>query len=142
MRYSFMVPFYVFVHTEPRPTFLGFAGKVLTWSESAAHHPRRSPNFFLGATCAPRPLSPKSHGITSFADPHPLTSIESNSYKKHRGEGSANRSAVGHFRVITKPFRINTYGNSRKCGKQKTYRNTKSFRFHTSKKQGGGGCYG
>ncbi len=36
------------------------------------------------------------------------------------------------------PFRIHTSELSCKCGKEKTYRIAKSFRFHTYKKQGGG----
>jgi hypothetical protein len=37
------------------------------------------------------------------------------------------------------PFRIHTSELSCKCGKQKTYRIAKSFRFHTCKKGGGRG---
>jgi len=32
-------------------------------------------------------LSPKSHGMTSFADPHQLTSLDSYRFKKHGGRG-------------------------------------------------------
>src|SRR6266404_7791187 len=39
-----------------------------------------------------------------------------------------------------KSFNCNTYGSPRKCCKQKTYGKTKSFRFNTYKKQGGGGA--
>src|SRR6267378_1270127 len=36
-------------------------------------------------------------------------------------------------------FRCNTYGSSRKCGKQRTYRRPKSFRCNTYKKHRGEG---
>src|SRR6266404_9073917 len=41
------------------------------------------------------------------------------------------------FPVLPKLFRINTYENSRKCCKQRTYRIAKSFRCNTYEKTGG-----
>src|SRR6266849_4826310 len=69
-----------------------------------AHHPRRSPNFFLGATRAPHPLSPKSHGIISFADPHPLNSVVSYRYKNHSGAGASFPSQTSNLKSLTSLF--------------------------------------
>ncbi len=49
--------------------------------------PRRSLDSFAGLTPTPCPLSPNSHGIISFADPHPLTSIELHPCKNLGGTG-------------------------------------------------------
>src|SRR5208282_143771 len=47
----------------------------------------RLSNSFPGSNFTLPPSSPNSHGIISFADPHPLTSIKS--YRsKNRGEGA------------------------------------------------------
>jgi hypothetical protein len=51
----------------------------------AAIHPRRSLDSFPGLIPIPCPLSRNYHGIIFFADPHPLTPIESNSYRNRRG---------------------------------------------------------
>ncbi len=44
-----------------------------------------------------------------------------------------------HFLILTNSFRINTCGPARKCGKQRTYRKSKSFRCNTCKKHRGEG---
>jgi hypothetical protein len=44
-----------------------------------------------------------------------------------------------HFLVLTNSFRINTCGLACKCGKQRTYREPKSFRCNTYKKHMGEG---
>ncbi len=87
---------------------------------------RRSPNSFLGLTPIPCPLpvlseadrpvptssarfrpcrkgSPNSHRIMSFADPHPLTTIESYLYKSVHGRGYLQLSNLASFKI---PSRI------------------------------------
>src|ERR1700687_1743685 len=51
----------------------------------AKPHSRRSFDFFSRPTTIPRPPSPKSHGIISFTDPHPLTTVVSYRYKNIGG---------------------------------------------------------
>src|SRR5712692_3560640 len=96
----------------------------------------------LSRTPIPPSLSPNSPGIISFADPHPLTTIESYRYKNIGGRGT--RSVVQTFRRADVPyppksFTCNTYGSPRKCCKQKTYGPAKPFRCNTYKKPGVGG---
>ena len=69
-----------------------------------AHHTRRSNLFFSIPTPLPRRFSnslfPNSNGITSFADPYPLSLITSYRYKNHRGVGSLSHAALdssSHF---------------------------------------------
>src|SRR5712692_762624 len=115
---------------------------MLPFRVIVATHSRRSPNFFPGLTPIPCPVSPNSHGINIFADPPPLTPIESYPYKNIGGRGR--RSDVQTFRRADVPyppksFSCNTYGSPRKCCKQKTYGPAKPFRCNTYKKQGAGG---
>src|SRR5258708_802271 len=110
---------------------------------------RRSPNSFPGLTLTSCPLlvlsgvegSPNSHGIISFADHHPLTTIESYRYENIGGRGRS--SDVQTLRRADVPyppksFSCNTYGSPRKCCKQKTYVVAKPFRCTTYKKPGVG----
>jgi hypothetical protein len=48
---------------------------------------RRPPDFSSRLIPTPYAQTPKSHGITSFADPHPLTPIGSYRFRKHGGQG-------------------------------------------------------
>jgi hypothetical protein len=48
-------------------------------------HPRRSPNSFLTLAPIPCPLSRKSFPFISFADPHPLTPLQSYRFKNSGG---------------------------------------------------------
>jgi hypothetical protein len=82
-----------------------------------------------------------SHGITSFADPHPLTPAESYRSKNRMGRGACfQRPGASTFRLRPrrKSFRRNTYRPSHKCCKQKTYGIANSFRCNTYEKQGEG----
>ncbi len=101
-------------------------------------HSRRSPHSFLGLTPIPCPLSPNSHGIISFADPHLLTPTASIFCKNSGGEGGLDHSGTGLSQAITKSFKCNTYGPADKCCKQKAYEKTKSFSCNTYKKRGEG----
>src|SRR5437660_12569672 len=62
-----------------------------------SHAPR---SFFSSyhPTCAPPPLSPNSHRISSFADPHPLTPLQSNLYKNR---GGATHPVPAHRPLLT-----------------------------------------
>ncbi len=71
-----------------------------------------------------------SHGIMSFADPHPLTRLESYRFK-NIGERVLRTSD------LPKSFVCNIYGPSRKCCKHRAYKDVKSVRCNTYKKQGG-----
>src|SRR5258708_16468222 len=103
-------------------------------------------------------LSPNSHGIISFADPHPPTPFGIISFQKQCVEGilptfprcdetcghsllSLPRYLVISLRpyfLFSKSFSCNTYGSPRKCCKQKTYDPAKPFRCNTYKIQGEG----
>ena len=48
----------------------------------------------LGRTLTPSPLTPKSHGIISFADPHTLNLYATILYKKGGGEGHVSLSGA------------------------------------------------
>ncbi len=50
-------------------------------------HPRRAPGSFFALPPAPSRLAPNSHGIISFADPYPLTLLESHRFKNMGGRG-------------------------------------------------------
>src|SRR6266566_3059071 len=111
-----------------------------------AVHPHR---FSHSWPCLPESLDTKSlpHLVTSlhpyfpfskslphnlFADPHPLTPVESYRFKNSGGGWSRRFTPTLH-----KSFSCNTYGSPRKCSKQKTYDLPKSFRCNTYKKPGG-----
>src|SRR6266702_1899774 len=68
-----------------------------------------------------------------FADPHPLTPVESYRFKNSGRRGWSRRFTP----TLHKSFSCNTYGSPRKCCKQKTYDLSKSFRCNTYKKPGG-----
>src|ERR1700686_5392932 len=51
----------------------------------AKPHSCGSFDFFSRPTTIPRPMSPNSHGIISFTDPHPLTPVVSYRYKNIGG---------------------------------------------------------
>jgi hypothetical protein len=111
----------------------------------AATHPRRSLDPFSLPSHTSRPTSPNSHGIISFADPHPLTPVVSILYKNMGGgrvfssHPSLCRDPVGVIgRSRFNSFRCNTYKPPRKCCKQKTYGLAKPFRCNTYKKTPGG----
>ena len=106
----------------------------------AAVQPRRSLHSFRGRTPIPSSLTPKSHGIISFADPHPLTLIESYRFKKDypaRMRVPSDNRESWDLGLARKPFTCNTYGAPRKCCKQRTYGLAKPFRINTYKKHGG-----
>ncbi len=50
--------------------------------------PRRTLGSFRSQIPTLGPLSPNSHGIISFADPHPLTLLESYRFKNIGGQGA------------------------------------------------------
>src|SRR5258708_25825687 len=87
--------------------------------------------------------SSTSFPAISFADPHPLTLLESYRFKNVTGRG---RLQPSDTKAVTfspplrfhKSFRCNTYRHPRKCCKQKTYGIAKPFRCNTYKKHGGG----
>src|SRR5713101_1271751 len=60
---------------------------MLPFRMTHAQHPRRPPDSFFALTPAPSRLAPNSHGIISFADPHPLTLLESYRFKNIGGRG-------------------------------------------------------
>src|SRR5207344_3164469 len=93
---------------------------------------RRRQPCRVTSTCAssPYPIAAISLRITFFADPHLLTPIESNSYKKHRGGTHFPPSSSPAFRLpvtylestlakliqkqtTSSSFRINTYEKHR-----------------------------
>jgi hypothetical protein len=113
-RYTFLL--YFFVYSESHPRLLALSLEVFTLLAprlEGSPEGRVSPQF----------ASP----VLLFTDNCPLACPDPVGVTAHH---------------LTKLFRINTYGLSRKCGKQRTCRITKSFRIRTCKKQGGGGCYG
>ncbi len=105
----------------------------------------------LSRILVPPPLSPKSHGVNVFADPHPLTPIASMFYKNIgvgataslacsalRGEGAStfhSRSPLSYplSPCPSKPFRMNT------CKSVSKQRTLTPFRMNTYEKMGGGG---
>ncbi len=96
--------------------------------------PHRSPLFVAGRGSRPdRDYLSNSHGISIFADPHPLTPVESYRFKNSGRRGWSRRFTP----TLHKSFSCNTYGSPRKCCKQKTYDLPKSFRCNTYKKPGG-----
>ena len=102
----------------------------------------------------------KSRQIISFANPHPLTLLESYRFKNMAGRGHSRCSDLRKFRrsnvphspescpylfisllpcfLLLKSFSCNTYGSPRKCCKQKTYGLAKPFRCNTYENHGGG----
>src|SRR6266446_3272555 len=74
---------------------------MLLYPLFAMLHSRRS--FDSSSHQAPtrRPLSPKSHGIKIFADPHPLTSIASIFYKNIEGEGASPSAVTANPQSLT-----------------------------------------
>src|ERR1700682_2981301 len=70
----------------------------------AATHPRQSLDSLSGSTPAPRPLTPNSHGIISFADPHPLNSVVSYRYKNIGGSGVFLILQTFNFRFFIHPL--------------------------------------
>src|SRR5207244_1139191 len=58
---------------------------------------RRSLDSFFGPTAISCRLSSNSHGIISFADPHPLNPAESYRYKNHGGRGPSGQ--ILHLRL-------------------------------------------
>ena len=105
-----------------------------------ASGPRPDSNFFPDLVPVSYAQSPNSHGIISFADPHPLTPVVSYRCKVVGGERVC---PTVRSQVLTptlrphKSSRCNTYAPPRKCCKQKTYFFGKPFRCNTYKKQGG-----
>lgn len=81
-------------------------------------------------------LTSKSHGITSFTDPHPPTLLKSYRFK-NGGGGPYFRRPLLSYASCPKSFSCNTYPLPRKCCKQKTYVRAKLFRCNTYKKPGG-----
>src|SRR5260370_21999133 len=53
--------------------------------------------------CRPFASFPKSHGIISFTDSHPLTLLESYRFKKMPGRGYSRRSSLHSFRSANVP---------------------------------------
>ena len=108
--------------------------------------PFRSPSSFL----LPRPLTTIHNSlptiffrITSFADPYPLTSIESHLYKKYpRGVTHSSQPKSSKYPApVSISFRIRTYKkhilNSSRMNSSKT-QGLKPFRMNTYKKTGVG----
>ena len=108
--------------------------------------PLRSPSSFL----LPRPLTTIHNSlptiffrITSFADPYPLTSIESHLYKKYpRGVTHSSQPKSSKYPApVSISFRIRTYKkhilNPSRMNTSKT-QGLKPFRMNTYKKTGVG----
>jgi hypothetical protein len=103
---------------------------------------RRSLDCFFSLTPTHCPLSPNSNGITSFADPHPLTPLESHRFKIiKRGHCFAR---VRRLPRLPRPSRGSGRGTSRRGGPQRSNPNSpisylasvcpsKSFRMNTCK---------
>src|SRR5712664_951123 len=97
-----------------------------------------------GRQASPFPvLLPNSFPLNSFADPHPLNPVASILYENMGGGGAGSPFLLLISKPLTsqnclKSFVCITYGSPRKCCKQKTYGQAKSFRCNTYKKQGGG----
>src|SRR5713226_7355827 len=60
---------------------------MLSFCVTHAQHPGRAPDSFFALTPPPSRLAPNSHGIISFADPCPLTLLESYRFKNIEGRG-------------------------------------------------------
>ena len=107
---------------------------MLSFHVFAGTHPRWSLDSFLGLTPIPFPLSPKSHAIMSFADPHLLNSVISYRYKIIGGRGTStfqySSSSYPLFHHSPKPFKMNT---CKSVSKQSTLT---PFRINTYEKQG------
>jgi hypothetical protein len=116
---------------------------VLSFYVIFAQHPRR-----------PRRPSPNLHGIISFADPHPLTTVESYRFKKGGGRGASlgflrsnvqpsNRSSRSGrdvppcFRAI--PFLFKPLRTLLRSRKTQLF-SFQSFPHSLRKTTGGGGC--
>ena len=104
----------------------------------ARHHPTavnrteaRRTAHRASTTCSLGSRPSNSFALTPLSDPHPLTPVASILYKNIGG-------GCFRCRIFTKSFVCNTYGPSRKCCKHRTYRDIKSFRCNTYKKQGVG----
>ncbi len=67
-------------------------------------HPRRSLDSFSCLTSTPRPQSPNSHGIISFADPHPQTHLESYRLKNVGGRGCSQLSRLGTPKIPSRMY--------------------------------------
>ena len=108
--------------------------------------PFRSPSSFLlprSLTTIHDSLPTIFFRITSFADPYPLTSIESHLYKKHpRGVTHSFQAKSSKYPApVSISFRIRTYKkhilNSSRMNSSKT-QGLKPFRMNTYKKTGVG----
>jgi len=75
---------------------------MLSFHVFVATHPRRSLDSFSRPTSTPHHPYPKSHGITSFTDPHPLSSVVSYRFKNMAGEGHSRSKSV-HYVVTSLP---------------------------------------
>src|SRR5229473_3450258 len=62
-----------------------------------AIHPCRPLDSIVGANPTILTQSPTSNGIISFADPHPLTLLESYRFKNIAGQGYPRRSDIPSF---------------------------------------------
>ncbi len=74
------------------------------WFVFAKSKSRRSFDSFSHQASTRRPLSPKSHGINIFADPHPLTSVASIFYKNIEGEGASPSAVTANPQSLTSLF--------------------------------------
>src|SRR5271167_90761 len=77
--------------------------------------PRRSPSTFPHLIPTPILLAPKSYGIISFTDPHPLTLLKSYRFKNRVGGGCSGRANGLHPKFL----RCNTYRPPRMYCKQR-----------------------
>ena len=75
---------------------------MLSFHVFVATHPRRSLDSFSRPTSTPHHPYPKSHGITSFTDPHPLSSVLSYRFRNMAGEGHSRSTSV-HYVVTSLP---------------------------------------
>jgi hypothetical protein len=98
---------------------------VLYSSVFAEFHPRRSPNSFLTLAPIPCPLSRKSFPFIFFADPHPLTPLQSYRFKNSGGRPHSGLwidSTSSHLpytlpsSVSRKSFTCRSYENTGVCG--------------------------
>jgi len=74
--------------------------------------PRRTPSIFPHQIPILASLTPKSHRIISFADPHPLTLLESYRFENRGGGPTPDGSFLSTAHNFPKPFICNTYGSN------------------------------
>ena len=101
--------------------------------------PRRSLDSFPGLPPIPCPPDSNSHGIISFAVPHPLNSFVSYRYKNRGGQGTA--SLLSLPTIDLTPLAATLMGLTTSVANKRlteTYVETKPLKCNTYKKTRGG----